>query len=844
MEKPTPPGPAHPDSARTPRDRSRRGRRVVTAIATAVATVAALAAPVVRAAPAAAAPDDHFYPYTLAQGPDEVGEPISFEPLPDGSVLHTSRDGMLRITDANGRTSVAGRLNVYTHDEDGLQGVAIDPDFAENRWVYLYYAPRLDTPLGDAPESGDPADFEPFKGYNQLSRFKLTESNQLDMASEQKILQVPTDRGLCCHVGGDIEFDADGNLLLATGDDTNPFQSDSYTPIDERPNRNPAFDAQRTSANTNDLRGKLLRIKVNEDGTYSIPEGNMFPPGTDKTRPEIYAMGFRNPFKISVDHRNGAVYLGDYGPDRGDDADPRRGPKGQVEFNRVTGPGFYGWPYCTGLNTPGDTYADYDFATGTIGPKFDCQNGPTNDSPNNTGLTQLPKPVPAWIRYSGCDNPDMNPPDGCSQSESPMMGPVYHYDPDSPSQIKFPEEYDGLAFIGEFERRWIKTVQVNEDGSPGTVSPFPWPLGYKIMDLEFGPDGALYVLTYAESYFAQDDHAGLFRFEYIGTTGRRPEVNVSADRTSGGRPLKVRFSSEGTHDPEGTKLTYKWDFGDGTTSTAPNPTHKYKKRGQYTPTLTVTDESGKSATDSLVVTVGNTAPTVTLELPRDGQLVDFGDSVPYRIRVKDPDERVDCSKVKLTYLLGHNTHQHGLAEATGCSGTVQTPRDGDHGPTENTYGVWAAEYTDGGGPEGVPALRGTDLVITQPRTRQAEHYKEQSGVTQVNRPAAHGAATVGDIQNGDWIMFEPYWLGDAAEFTARVSAGGAGGTIELRAGAPDGRLLATAKVAGGPDWDGSTFTDVTAAVAKAPKQAGKIYLVFKGGAGDLFEIDQFTFTTS
>ena len=66
---------------------------------------------------------------------------------------------------------------------------------------------------------------------------------------------------MCCHVGGDIDFDAAGNLYLSTGDDTNPFDSGGYAPIDERADRNPAFDAQRTAGNSNDLRGKVLRIK-------------------------------------------------------------------------------------------------------------------------------------------------------------------------------------------------------------------------------------------------------------------------------------------------------------------------------------------------------------------------------------------------------------------------------------------------------------------------------------------------------------------------------------------------------------------------------------------------------
>ena len=79
------------------------------------------------------------------------------------------------------------------------------------------------------------------------------------------------------------------------------------------------------STNTNDLRGKVLRIKVNADGTYTIPHGNLFPEGTHKTRPEIYAMGFRNPFRIQVDS-NDVAYVTDYSPDsRAPETLPRPG---------------------------------------------------------------------------------------------------------------------------------------------------------------------------------------------------------------------------------------------------------------------------------------------------------------------------------------------------------------------------------------------------------------------------------------------------------------------------------------------------------------------------------------
>ncbi|RSO02295.1 glycosyl hydrolase, partial [Streptomyces sp. WAC 06725] len=211
--------------------------------------------------------------------------------------------------------------------------------------------PKLNTPNGDAPSDASPSDFTPFDGVNRLSRFVLRPDGTLDTASEKAILDVPASRGLSSHVGGVMDFDAAGNLYLSTGDDTNPFASDGYTPIDERASRNPAYDAQRSSGNTNDLRGKILRIKVNADGTYGIPSGNLFAPGTARTRPEIYAMGFRNPFRMSVDKRTGAVYIGDYGPDAGT-TDQNRGTSGQVEFNRVTEPGNFGWPYCTGTNSP------------------------------------------------------------------------------------------------------------------------------------------------------------------------------------------------------------------------------------------------------------------------------------------------------------------------------------------------------------------------------------------------------------------------------------------------------------------------------------------------------------
>ncbi|WP_203723536.1 PQQ-dependent sugar dehydrogenase [Actinoplanes teichomyceticus] len=767
-----------------------------------------------------------FAQITLAKGEPEVGEPLTLAVLPDRSVLHTARNGTLRRTDSNGNTAVVGTLAVYSHDEEGLQGVGVDPYFSTNRHIYLYYAPPLSTPGGDAPSTG--TDWSAWQGVNRLSRFTLTSDWKL--SAETKILDVPADRGICCHVGGDIDFDAAGNLYLSTGDDSNPFQSNGYSPLDERANRNPAFDAQRTAGNTNDLRGKILRIKVNADGSYSIPAGNLFPQGTARTRPEIYAMGFRNPFRMSVDKATGVVYVGDYGPDAGSTSS--RGPSGQVEFNRVTGPGNYGWPYCTGTNTATETYAEWDFDAGTAGAKYDCTGGPANNSFRNTGRSTLPPAKAAWIRYAGDAG---SPPEFGGGSESPMAGPVYRYNASSTSTTKFPQSFEGHFFAGEFGRGWIKPVHVGSDGSVGEIATFPWN-GKQVMDMAFGPDGSLYVLDYGTGYFNGDENSALYRYDYVGSGNKSPTANVTADKVSGQAPLTVTFSSAGSSDPEGSALTYSWNFGDGTTSTSANPAKTFTSNGTYNVTLTVTDAQGATGSAGVQIGVGNTAPTVTISTPGNGRLFDFGDTIPYTVTVTDPEESaIDCSKVKMTYVLGHDQHGHQISSTTGCSGSVTIPVDGEHDAAANIFAVFDAEYTDAGG------LATHTQHTLQPRHRQAEHYKNASGVTVYGKVAAEGGKTVGDISNGDWISFEPYQLSNATSFSARVSSGGAGGTLQLRAGSATGPVLGSATVPVTGSWE--TFTTVSGTIASPPAGTTTLLLTFAGGSGALFDVDAFTFTT-
>ena len=676
--------------------------------------------------PAAPPPDSSFQKVTLN---DRPGEPMDLAVLPDGSVLHTTRGGTIWHNDAaTGVNSVAGTIDVYQHDEEGLQSIALAPGFdgARNNWIYLYYSPPLDTPVddpatpdvneGDAPFTGTPADFAPFEGVIRLSRFRYVDG-QVVNSSEQQILDVPVDRGICCHVGGDIVFDSDGNLLLSTGDDTNPFFSDGYAPIDERPTQNPAFDAQRSAANTNDLRGKVLRIRPRAGGGYSIPPGNLFRRGAADTRPEIYAMGLRNPFRIEVDPETDALYVGDYSPDA-NEADPTRGPAGHGKWTAVTEPGNYGWPYCATAELP---YVDYDFATEESGDPFDC-DAPINSSPNNTGRIRLPAVVQPHVWYSYGVSPQF--PELGEGGIGPMAGPAYNFDRNDrrqPQPVAWPRYYDGMPLFYEWTRDYVKGMSLEPDGELASIEDvIPSIVTDNPMDMEFGPNGALYVLEYGDGFFAENPDAQLARIDFIGAGGNRsPIPAVSATPTNGTTPLTVSFSSDGTVDPDGDRIRYAWDFdGDGDIdSSAQDPTHTYRTNGVFRATLTVTDvggrHRGRHASADVDIVVGNQAPTVALVAPVPGQPFQFGDTVEFEVSVAD-DQPVDCDAVTVTYVLGHDDHGHPQTTASGCAGSIETTVPSGHDPVEDELtAVFVAEYTDPGG-EGLPPLSGSDEVVLEP----------------------------------------------------------------------------------------------------------------------------------
>lgn len=556
-------------------------------------------------------------------------EPMEMEILEDGSILFVERKGAIKKYDVtSGEVILVDTLPVFTEFENGLLGLALDPNYEKNNWIYVF-----NSPVGDVAKQ-------------HVSRF-VYKDGKLDKNSEKVVIEIPNQRETCCHSGGSLEFDAEGNLYISVGDDTNPFESAGFAPIDERANRS-GFDAQRSSANSNDLRGKILRIKPLDNGTYSIPKGNLFAEGTPNTRPEIYVMGCRNPFRISIDNHKKYLYWGDVGPDAGENRE-KRGARGHDEVNQARQAGYFGWPYFIGDNKP---YFDFDFTTNKPGQQFDASQ-PINNSPNNTGIKELPAAQKAfvWYPYAKSDEFPLTKKGG----RNAMAGPIYYHDDYENATNRFPKYYGGKLFIYDWMRGWINVVTMDENGDYKSMEAFmPSETFHNPVDMIMNKkDGALYIIEYGTKWFSKNDDARLIRIDYIGGN-RKPKIELAADKTKGAAPFTVQFSAEGTEDYDRHDLNYEWSFtGKKIQSTDKNPTFTFEKNGKYHVNLKVTDEVGSTSTSVIDIEVGNDVPEIAWNIDGNSTFYFDNQAINYKVNVSDTEDGtlgngIDESQVIIT----------------------------------------------------------------------------------------------------------------------------------------------------------------------------------------------------
>ena len=187
--------------------------------------------------------------------------------------------------------------NVVTTSNGGFLSMAFHPNWATNRYAYVVYTTA--------------------NRMKRLSRFTSTDGGQtLNASTEQVVLQIQHLVEFN-HNGGQVAFGGDGYLLHV-----------------DRGQRVQDYARARQAANTNNLFGKVLRIDVNSGSPYAIPLDNPFALGGGA--PEVYAYGFRNPWRFSVDRLTGDVWVADVGENTWE------------EVNVLQSGGFYGWPYYEG----------------------------------------------------------------------------------------------------------------------------------------------------------------------------------------------------------------------------------------------------------------------------------------------------------------------------------------------------------------------------------------------------------------------------------------------------------------------------------------------------------------
>ncbi|WP_257669274.1 ThuA domain-containing protein [Parapedobacter tibetensis] len=570
-------------------------------------------------------------------------EPTEMTILPNFDILVAQRRGELMLYQEETReVKQVGFLDVYhktevpkVNAEEGFMGLAVDPDYEHNNYIYAFYSPA-DTSV------------------NRLSRF-VYRNDTLDRSTEQVVLQFYSQRDICCHTGGSIAFDSEGLLYLSTGDNSTPFdqpdpsyKNHGFAPLDSRPGYE-QYDARRSAGNSNDLRGKILRIKVLPDGSYEIPDGNLFPAGQERTKPEIYVMGNRNPYRISVDQKNGFLYWGEVGPDANNDSLATRGPRGYDEVNQARQAGFFGWPFFVGDNY---AYRKYNYATGQSGETFNPDK-PENNSPNNTGIQALPPAQPAYVWYPYAASPQF--PQVGTGGRNAMTGPVYYEDM-FPKATRYPDYYDEKLMIYDWIRGWIKAVTMLPNGDFDKMEPFIEGVKFaNPIDMEVGRDGRIYVLEYGSGWFSKNEDAGIARIDYI-SGNLPPQVgDIVVEKNNGKVPFTVKARVEAT-DYENDKLTYTWKIGEVTQQTnEPLLTHTLDRVGEYAISVTVEDPSkGNAESNPITVYAGNENPEVEIVLTNTDGFYTPGETIGYEVKVDDRGRAIDTSNlvISIDYIKG------------------------------------------------------------------------------------------------------------------------------------------------------------------------------------------------
>jgi glucose/arabinose dehydrogenase/PKD repeat protein len=578
----------------------------------------------------------------------------------DNTIFIALKDGIVRVAQ-NGSvlpTPFADISSITNRNTDrGLLGLALDPSFPLRPYVYMLhvYDPpdraqdsteprviRLIRMEADASQNylvALPDSTEVILGKNSLSEwiaapFDKNSTIYPEPASCMTGLTMggtPVDDCLPAdaksHSAGTLLFGPDRSLYVSVGDGS------SYDSVNR-----PALRAQMLDS----LAGKILRI--NPDTGEGVP-GNPFYNSSqpDSNRSRVWAYGLRNPFRITLNRITGEVYAGDVGSSSWEEINGGKGAN-------------FGWPCYEGGVSPNSP----------VGESGDTASLVNSSYANFTRTRDLCRPLYAL---------------GEAAVRSPVFSYAHQYIDGkdmggSATGVAFytakayPALYRGSLFIADYSLRWLRFLTFDDFGK-ARVNNFAREVGsgLGIVDLKTGPDTNLYAL-YLD---LKSRSSQLRRFRYVGDSNIPPRVSLSADKVTGSVPLVVSFRSDGTFDPDGQELEYRWDFGDGSApSEEKHPKHLFSSVGTYETKLTVREKSTPfaSTTRSITIRTGKTPPKAVIDLPQKGSTYVIGDTVTFSGRASfDGADAYPDAALSWAVIQHHNDHTHLEQEISGSGGS-------------------------------------------------------------------------------------------------------------------------------------------------------------------------------
>ncbi len=428
-------------------------------------------------------------------GDETIEEPVQFDfhtvkaagKVSQVDIYFVQRTGGVKFYDgAAKKVSDVGHINVLGAGDNGLMGIALNPDFDKNKWIYLWYSPNQKI------------------GQNRilrLVRITVKPDNTLDMASEKKLIEILASKSDSWHSGGPMQFDAYGDMWLTIGNNSPDLDTAACSAGNNVLSKTDSTTSGEWGpSNTANMRGGILRIHPDSsEKGYRIPSGNFGEYWAGefdkqgktalaaeyrnpvKVLPEIYVKGNRSNYSFGIHPVKRWLAWGEVNYSSSND-----------EFNLVSHPVFAGYPYFHNNNIP------------TCNHGKDV-NAPSNDSPFNNGVSVLPPATPGMIN---------------NLVNVAISGPIYVFDKSLDSPIKFPPHLHLSWFTMSFQSNQahihtLDTVAVKVAKTQRVDNGILSALKQRsAVEAKYGPDGALYVLNYDGFYTTINP--GITRIDYVG----------------------------------------------------------------------------------------------------------------------------------------------------------------------------------------------------------------------------------------------------------------------------------------------------------------------------------------